>query len=177
MKPSTSLLIGLLLVPALFAGLSHPMQPDASHAAHETTPYSDRTFLSAMIVHHEDAVAMAKKTLEHKPEPEVATWCRAVVDTQTPEIILMRKLLEPLGGLDKEAAVRETANAMRHSVDGSSDTAFVSAMLAHHKAALDMAGEALLYSDNPSVTALAESIITAQAREMREFKIWLRARD
>ena len=171
----SSLLIGLFLIPALLAGPSFSSQPPLSHAAHETTPYNDRAFLSAMIVHHQDAVAMAKKTLQAKPkDPDVTSWCQTVIDTQTPEIILMRKLLEPLGGVDKEAAARELANAMQHSVSGSDGKAFVSSMLVHHKAALDMAAEALLRSDDPDVTLLAEAIITAQAREMREFKTWLR---
>lgn len=170
-----SFLIGLLLVPALFAGPSFSSQSPTSHAAHEVTPYNDRAFLSAMIVHHEDAVGMAQKTLQAKPkDPGVASWCQTVIDTQTPEIILMRKLLEPMGGVDKEAADRELANAMRHSMSGSDGKTFVSSMLMHHKAALDMAAEALLRSENPDVILLAEAIITAQAREMREFKTWLR---
>lgn len=171
----SSFLIGLFLVPALLAGPSFSSQSPTSHAAHGTTPYSDRAFLSAMIVHHEDAVAMAKKTLQTKPkDPDVASWCQAVIDTQAPEIILMRKILEPMGGVDKEAAARELANAMQHSMSGSDGKTFVSSMLLHHKAALDMAAEALLRSENPDVILLAEAIITAQAREMREFKTWLR---
>ena len=172
----SSFLLGLLLVPTLFAAPTFSAQPPTSHAAHGATPYSDRAFLSAMIVHHEDAVAMAQKTLQAKPkDPDVASWCQAVIATQTSEIILMKKLLEPMGGMDKEVADRELANAMGHAMSGSDGAAFVTSMLMHHKAALHMAAEALLRSENSDVILLAEAIITAQAREMREFKTWLRA--
>lgn len=53
------------------------------------------------------------------------------------------------------------------------DTAFACGMIAHHQAAIDMAQVLLADGKDPTMRAMAESIITSQKAEMAEMQTWL----
>lgn len=54
---------------------------------------AERLFLELMIAHHEGGVAMARSALELAEQPAVLRLARAVVDSQTAEIAVLRTLL------------------------------------------------------------------------------------
>lgn len=56
----------------------------------------DRVFLEDMIMHHMGALMMARSVEPHIEHDEIATLTKAIIETQTAEIALMRQLL---GGL------------------------------------------------------------------------------
>lgn len=149
------------------ASAAWAMPPHETHKA-----YSDRAFLSEMIVHHQEAVDMAHKAMSEAPDNKVKGWAKTIYDSQEAEISQMKLMLELLGGVDHKAA------ATMHPMDMSAykgkgpDSAFVDAMLLHHQNALDMAAEALAQSNNPDVLDLARQIIVDQSAEMRMFKAW-----
>ncbi len=53
----------------------------------------EEMFLTDMIVHHESAIRMAENVVPFVTKPELEKMVRAVIDTQTAEIELMRSLL------------------------------------------------------------------------------------
>jgi uncharacterized protein (DUF305 family) len=59
---------------------------------------------------------------------------------------------------------------------GNSDVDFVSLMLPHHQAAIDMAKTQLLYGTDPQMRRLAQEIITDQQSEIALMHLWLQQR-
>jgi uncharacterized protein (DUF305 family) len=78
-----------------------------------------------------------------------------------------------------EEAYKEANDTMMHSMmkpmTGDPDKDFVMMMMAHHQGAIDMAKVELEYGKDPTLRALAEAIIEAQAKEIEEMKEWLAA--
>jgi Domain of unknown function (DUF305) len=60
---------------------------------------------------------------------------------------------------------------------GNSDVDFVSLMLPHHQAAIDMAKTQLLYGKDPQMRRLAQEIITDQQLEIELMQGWLKQRE
>ncbi len=56
----------------------------------------DRTFLEDMIQHHMGAIMMAHGIQSHIEHPEITNLAKSIINSQTDEIELMRKLLENL---------------------------------------------------------------------------------
>jgi uncharacterized protein (DUF305 family) len=54
--------------------------------------------------------------------------------------------------------------------DGTSDRAFLEAMIPHHESAIAMARIAKRRADHPQITELADAIVTTQAREIRQIE-------
>jgi uncharacterized protein (DUF305 family) len=55
-----------------------------------------------------------------------------------------------------------------------SDVDFVSLMLPHHQAAIDMAEAQLMYGKDPQMRRLAQEIITDQESEIQLMQLWLK---
>jgi uncharacterized protein (DUF305 family) len=60
---------------------------------------------------------------------------------------------------------------------GNSDVDFVSLMIPHHQAAIDMAKTQLLYGKDPQMRRLAQEIITDQQLEIELMQLWLKQRE
>jgi uncharacterized protein (DUF305 family) len=78
-----------------------------------------------------------------------------------------------------EEAFKEANDTMMHNMmqpmTGDPDKDFVTMMMAHHQGAIDMAKVELEYGKDPTLRALAEAIIAAQAKEIEEMQAWLAA--
>lgn len=73
-------------------------------------------------------------------------------------------------------------SGMNHSMamdlgpaDANYDLRFIDGMIPHHQGAVEMAQEALTKSQHPEIKKLAQNIITAQNREIKELKQWRQA--
>ena len=165
-------------------------QSGAAHAGHAMTGLSelgalrgrafDRAYLSMMIPHHQAAVEMARAALPVSRDATVKAWANAVIKDQTREITQMNTLLKSMGGVNTAMA-----NQMKSSMSGMADmvkksktpdVAFVQGMLPHHASAIDMANLALQQGQDARVLSLAKTIITAQAKEMLDYRTWLKKR-
>jgi uncharacterized protein (DUF305 family) len=58
--------------------------------------------------------------------------------------------------------------------DSSYDDRFIDMMIPHHQGAIDMARDARDKAQHPELRALADSIIAAQDREIRQMEEWRR---
>lgn len=69
----------------------------------------------------------------------------------------------------------EKGMATLKSLEGKEfDIAFLSQMIAHHQAALDMANEALKVAAKPQTREEAQKVIEAQTQEMKQMNSWLK---
>jgi uncharacterized protein (DUF305 family) len=75
--------------------------------------------------------------------------------------------------LQASMAKMHGAMAAVHS-SGDSDVDFVSMMLPHHQAAIDMAKAELLHGNDPQIRRLAQEIITDQQSEIELMRLWLK---
>lgn len=62
-----------------------------------------------------------------------------------------------------------------HGMTALDQKQFLAMMVAHHEGAIDMARAEIRAGGNPKVKALAQRVITAQAREIAQMKDWYRA--
>ena len=78
-----------------------------------------------------------------------------------------------------EEAFKEANNTMMHDMmkpmTGDPDKDFAMMMLPHHQGAIDMARVELKYGKDPTLRALAEEIIEAQEKEIKDLKEWIAA--
>lgn len=74
--------------------------------------------------------------------------------------------------MDNMATMHAAMASVEPSVDD--DMSFVSLMLPHHQAALDMARTELLFGTDPQVRRLAQEIVTDQQSEIALMQLWLR---
>ncbi len=70
-----------------------PMMRDLSKLSGATL---DRVFLEDMIMHHMGALMMAQSIQSHIEHPEITDLTKAIVETQTEEIQLMKRLVSEL---------------------------------------------------------------------------------
>ncbi len=144
-------------------------------AMHDWTVNDDRAFLSAMIAHHEGAIDISRPLLGSR-DRHIREWADDIIEDQEEEVLKMRRILQRIGGEDREAADQMRTHMeqmMQMSSQGDPDTAFIIQMIPHHAAAIDMSLPPLVMSKNPDIRKLAEDIIEQQAEEIREFRDWM----
>ncbi|BDP44638.1 hypothetical protein DAETH_46070 (plasmid) [Deinococcus aetherius] len=188
---TAAVLAGVALAQGSMSGMDHSqmsgssmsgmtMKMDMSGLEKLSGKAFDRAFLSMMVPHHQTAVDMARAVLPVGKDAAVKTWANAIIKDQTREISQMNTLLKTYGGSDQAMA-----NMMKTSMSGMADmvkqaknpdVAFVQGMLPHHSSAIDMAQLALAKSSDARVLKLARGIVTAQAGEMYDFRLWLNKR-
>jgi uncharacterized protein (DUF305 family) len=166
----------VLAVVFLLAGNSSmPMD----HSSHGSAMSSDETmFAQMMIPHHEQAVTMSELALENTTNPDVIALATAIRDAQAPEIKQMQGWLDgkseshmhdmEMGGMLTDAELAELASLK----DAAFDQKFLTAMIAHHEGALDMAAM-IKESTKPEVEKLYNNIVTSQSAEIEEMKALL----
>ena len=144
---------------------------------------TDRAFVAAMIPHHESAVQMAEVAVQRGESDFVKKLANDIIRTQNEEISTMRREDEALDiagvkagklsvpdhmmGMDGDAKELQTADPF--------DKAFIDMMIPHHEGAVTMAKEEIAKGGDPELKALAEDIVSAQEREIKEMKAHLGA--
>jgi uncharacterized protein (DUF305 family) len=176
-----------LLVAALLATWTAACGGDDGDGtpAAKGTP-TESAFLKAMIPHHEAAVEMAEIAKERARHDEIRRRAADIVAAQNREITQMEGIYERLFGAkitpDPEAhdqlGLSASEAGMEH-VDHAEleaarpfDRAFIDEMVPHHQGAIRMARIVTVKSDDAEIDRLAQAIIDAQSREIREISDW-----
>ncbi len=139
----------------------------------------DRSFIDAMVPHHESAIEMARAAKEAGlDQPDLVAVADAILATQQVEIEQMKEwrgewfgssTIDPAGadalGLDEHAmGMTGDADALMSSTDPNTD--FAQLMITHHQGAIEMAKLAEGKAQHPEIKELARQIIEAQEREI-----------
>lgn len=141
-------------------------------------------FLAGMIPHHKSAVAMAESYLQYGGKhDELKALAKDIIQVQEEEITQMNTMMEQLQqfivpDLENEERYLEEynkmfSNDMMHHA-GHSDMyqnvneAFAEGMIMHHEMAVDMSELILNYTDHEEIITLAQGIIDAQNKEIKE---------
>ena len=142
---------------------------------------TDRAFVAEMVPHHESAVEMAEIARERGQSTFVKKLAENIITTQKAEISTLRREDEALD----TAGIKPGSLDMPHSMMGMDDDpatlrtakpfdkAFLEMMIPHHKGAVEMARIELEKGKDPELKALAQDIIDAQTREIREMEAQL----
>lgn len=142
--------------------------------------YSDRSFIDAMVPHHEGAVDMAQMALKRAEHPEIANLAEEIITAQRSEVELFGKIRErEYGSSESKMEMNEqNMRAMGMSEPGklanaeTFDEAFIDEMIPHHESAIAMAEVAHKNTDDPEIREIAGDIVSAQEREIEQMKRW-----
>lgn len=141
----------------------------------------DRGFADDMVIHHQEALGMARIALRRSQHPRTRALAKAIISAQTREIGALRRLrtgfahqgadgLETLP-LDKEASGMLMNDAGLRTAKPF-DRAFIDMMVAHHVGAIEMSHFELQRGANAVTKQLATRIIREQAGEVRLMSRW-----
>jgi uncharacterized protein (DUF305 family) len=163
------------------AGMSMPI---GGSVAPQTGEAVDRGFLTGMVPHHQSASDMAKVEVQKGKNPQVKELAQRIIDAQgaeiqqmttiakntfnfTPSTQMMAMTHEMMGmtvTMDMAADMRELESAT------DVDKTFLQMMLPHHASAIVMADQEVRRGSNAEVKAIAQKIISDQAKEIGEIQ-------
>jgi len=152
---------------------------DAGTSGTPTGTAFDRSFIDAMVPHHESAIEMARAAKEAGlSQPELLEVANDILATQEDEIDQMKEwrsewfgssAIDPngasaLGLSEADMGMQHGADALLDSSDVNTD--FAQMMITHHQGAIQMARLVSDRADHGELKDLAEAIISAQEREI-----------
>lgn len=141
--------------------------------------YSDRAFLSSQLAWEKTALRHAQAVLNSKEElpTHMKVWAEAVMEHAEKRLAFVRTTLAEMGGLDRRA-FRQAEQALdEQSSSGrgiSPQGSFIMFLFPYCKNGMESAVAALLESPSQNVSAMARSMIIAQADLIAEVREWLR---
>jgi uncharacterized protein (DUF305 family) len=155
----------------------------ATSAAVDAHNDADVTFAQGMIPHHQQAVEMSDMILGKQGiDPRVTDLANQIKSAQGPEIQLMQGWLTqwgtpampPMSGHDMPgmSGMMSTADmtALTDAQGVDASKLFLTQMIAHHEGAITMAQNEIKDGQYPAALELAESIVTAQQKEIDTMK-------
>lgn len=192
----------LALLAALFAltltaacndsGTDHPAghsssKPDAKASEAADHNAADMTFAKDMIVHHGQAIVMARLATTRASSPPVKALAQRIEKAQDPEITTMSGWLRAWGedvpstdpahggghGSMPGMMSAEEMTRLAGASGAAFDRMFLEMMIRHHEGAIEMAQAERKDGRNPDAKALAAQIETAQTAEIREMRTLL----
>jgi uncharacterized protein (DUF305 family) len=134
----------------------------------------DQSFLSAMIPHHQMAIAMAQGTLERAEHPEIKQLAQNIITSQQAEIKQMQAWEHAwFPNATPTASPSMSQSEMGMTMDVNTlktaqpfDKAFMEAMIPHHQGVIHMSQQVLQTTQRREIQELAHSIISAQQAEI-----------
>ena len=187
-----ALLLFFTLYP-LLAGrvknLQAQMSPKPSPSSPGMGMMGDQHFITMMIPHHEDAIAMADLALTRAEHPEIKQLAKNIKTSQSQEIEQMRVWYQKWYGTSVPKMDHKNMGGMMHggnqgmmssmSMDLTTlrnaknfDQVFIKEMIPHHEMAVVMAKNLVPNSKQPEMKTLAQEIIQSQTKEINEMQSW-----
>lgn len=153
----------------------------------ETEPSGNAAvdFLKGMIPHHESAIEMSESYLEHGgTNNELKEMANNIIQVQKKEIEEMDRLIQKIEDtgetdsqkeqkyLDAYQKMMSSHQNMNHTASNAQDVeqAFANGMIMHHQMAVEMSRIILDNTEQKDVRDLAQSIITAQEKEIEQMR-------
>lgn len=152
----------------------------------------DAHFIEQMIPHHEDAITMAKLAQAKAKRAEVKQLAENIIDSQGKEINQMKDWYREWYGKDVPQGDQvmgmhgmQQKQGMHMGMMGDEtdmtrleqaedfDTAFIEEMIPHHQMAVMMASMLKNGTARFEMKKLADDIINAQTKEIKQMREWL----
>jgi uncharacterized protein (DUF305 family) len=146
----------------------------------------DVTFATDMIVHHDQAIEMAKLADGRSNDAKVLALAKRIEAAQAPEIQTMSGWLKDWGkptpedmsgmGMGNDMPGMMSAGDMKTlqaSKGAEFDRMFLTMMITHHEGAIAMARSELASGKNAEAKALGQKVIDDQTREIAEIRTML----
>lgn len=156
------------------------MQPFA------TGIHPDISYLVNMIPHHQGAVDSSKMMLGMSKDKKIQAIAQNIITSQEKEIAEFTALVETLKkekkAAPKAADLKKFDTEAKASMDkmmeemsavapsGDINKDFLSGMISHHMGAVVSSKQILKQTTDPRIKKIAETIIAAQEKEIKEFK-------
>lgn len=155
----------------------------AAHSRVAERNAADVAFARNMIPHHQQALDMAAMVPSSSANADLRVMATHIASDQRAEIETMTALLARWGeseGSGHDAPGGHDGMAMQGMVDGATldrirssrgtafDTAWITAMIGHHRGAVAMAQTEMAHGQSPEAVKLAEWIVAAQQREIAQ---------
>lgn len=159
-------------------------------AAAQPHNQNDVMFAQHMIPHHQQAIEMSDIVLSKQGiDPRVVNLANQIKSAQGPEIQQMQSWLNEwgaptmmpgmpghdmpghdMGNMPGMAGMvsEQDMTALRNAQGVEASKLFLTHMIAHHQGAITMAQDEIKSGQYPPATALAQSIVTAQQKEIDE---------
>ncbi|MFC4950989.1 DUF305 domain-containing protein [Pseudonocardia sp. GCM10023141] len=175
-------------MPAMSSMPSAPPTSPATGAPSASRNDADITFAQGMIVHHQQAVEMARLAAGRSQNTQVLDLATRIGAAQTPEIQTMTGWLEKWGQMPPATGsmpgMNHAPTSGTDSVSGSMtteqmqqltqasgvafDRMFLEMMIEHHQGAITMSQTEVTSGSDVDAKKLAQNIITAQQTEIGE---------
>ncbi|TGE21501.1 DUF305 domain-containing protein [Hymenobacter aquaticus] len=147
---------------------------------------TDHDFAHMMLAHHKGAVEMSALELKEGKDATLRAMAQKISDDQQQEILALEAIAERLDGAAANYKPTDPADPftrqMKSSMDvmmtnlgepsGSVDQDYARLMVPHHQSAVDMAKAELAHGRDPKLKAMAQQMINAQEKEIKQFKEW-----
>ena len=145
---------------------------------------ADIDFATAMILHHAQAIQMARTVLKRTGSPEIKALATQIEAAQSPEIATLTGWLTgwgaPVpdtavhGGMEMDGMMSESdMKKLETTRQSKVDALFLTQMTEHHQGAIAMAEDELATGSNSQAKKLAQSIKKTQTAEVAEMKALL----
>jgi len=192
---SAALVAALTLASCATTEVASVSEPAASAPA--TEPDADATqfneadimFAQMMIPHHQQAVEMSDTLLAKTGiSAETVALAEEIKAAQEPEIAQLNGLLvawgfdemtadDDMAGMDHSSGMMtdDDMAALDDATGPDAERLYLEQMIEHHEGAIDMASPQIIDGSNADAVALAESIESAQQKEISEMKKLLAA--
>jgi len=192
---SAALVAALTLASCATTEVASVSEPAASAPA--TEPDADATqfneadimFAQMMIPHHQQAVEMSDTLLAKTGiSAETVALAEEIKAAQEPEIAQLNGLLvawgfdemtadDDMAGMDHSSGMMtdDDMAALDDATGPDAERLYLEQMIEHHEGAIDMASPQIIDGSNADAVALAESIASAQQKEISEMKKLLAA--
>ncbi|MFI6456390.1 DUF305 domain-containing protein [Streptosporangium amethystogenes] len=138
---------------------------------------ADVRFAEGMIPHHRQALEMAELVPARSSSPILRNLAERITAAQRPEIAAMTSWLKAIGRApqgheehDEHAVTLEEMNRLRGARGAAFDTLFLTLMIAHHEAAVTMAGLQLREGADRAMLAVAKDVVSGQGIEIARMR-------
>lgn len=135
---------------------------------HHAQVTSEEVFIAEMIPHHQEAVDSSRLMLSSENK-QIRDLAQRIIAAQESEIAMMNSWVnEWYPESTYKATYQPMMGDLLHASDR--DRAYLEGMIAHHKAAIEMARQAQGLEIRPEVRQLTEDIISTQQAEIDEMR-------
>jgi uncharacterized protein (DUF305 family) len=144
----------------------------------------DIDFVNMMIEHHQGAINMSEEVLKSGTDDKVKAMAHNIINAQKEEEIKFRDIVKnnkPLKmKIRKHDELSKDIDGMKAKMNGmqmtgNADKDFIMMIILHHEGAIKIFKDELSHGMNNELKLMAKKGISAQTKEINEFKNWLLA--